>query len=43
VRYLVELSRWLRVQHAGAPRWFLGFALVLAGVIGAILATHWGG
>jgi hypothetical protein len=36
------LVRWLRVQHGGAPRWFLGFVTVLVAVVGVVLATHWG-
>ncbi|WP_282595183.1 hypothetical protein [Naasia sp. SYSU D00057] len=39
---LSAVTRWLRVQHAGIPRWFLGFVAVLVGVIVTVLITHWG-
>jgi len=39
---LSMISRWFRVQHAGMPRWFLGFVVVFVGVVGSVLLTHWG-
>jgi hypothetical protein len=39
---LSDIARWLRVQHGGAPRWFLAFVVLFAGTVGTVLATHWG-
>ncbi|WP_282593720.1 hypothetical protein [Naasia sp. SYSU D00948] len=39
-RTLTSVAQWLRVEHAGAPRWLFAFLIVFAVVLTTVLLAY---